>query len=182
LRLLVLLFILGLCTACANKTNNYEKVIVDPSLNDSLFFTKKYTLNPNTVKTKYGYDGVEDSTLYLVKTTLLVDNNPYERIRFTDTEKLGDTLLINIYEDNPSSSHQLKVKIINGQFNASYSNLIPIYKEPIILEIQEKKLVLKHFPGEKGTALLGKIYLKGNWRGNTDNSIEIAGYFKSEYP
>lgn len=167
--------------ACSNMADGFEKVKIDPSLNDSLFFTKKYTLDPFTVKTKYGYDGARDSTLYLVKTTLLVDKNPYEKIRFTETEKRGDTLLIHIYEDNPSNSHKLKIKIIDGRFNVSYSNLFPIHEEPWKLKIQEKKLVLKGLPSEKEAAILGKIYLKGSWQ-ETATAIEIEGYFKTEYP
>ena len=178
------LFLLVVLIACSNSNCLFEKIVVDKSINDSLFFTNKYIINPLTVLTENGvYDGFPDSTRYLLSSTLKVNNNPYWKIRLAEAKKNGDTVLIHISETNASLHHDLRINLINNKFSTMYS-----FKEsgPFInnndVKTITKELVFKQFPIQTGDTAYAKFSYRGICFDYSDEEFKIEGYFKVKWP
>ena len=94
--LLVLLLV-----ACSESP--FQKVSVDPSIQDTLFQRNTFMLHPLTIKTETGYDGLIDSTMYWKQANVVIegpDEDSRSTMRMGHTKRSGDTVLIDIYETN----------------------------------------------------------------------------------
>ena len=169
--------------SCQKKVNHsgYDKIKIDSNLDSPLFKSTESMLNPLTIKTKYGYDGLEDSTQYQIKSNILVNDDPFRTIRFTDLKQISsDTLEVNIYETNPMYHHELKIIIINKTFKVLYDfNMSGPIIETKIKTIKQE-LILKSIPKKTSDSLNGYINYLAKCESDCNGEIKINGYFKAK--
>ena len=181
-KLLIITFctILVSCGIKKNKTG-FNKITIDKELNSKLFNSTEFILNPLTIKTENGYDGLLDSTLYIIKSNAITNKNKYRLMRFTELKKKSsDTLELKIFETNPSLHQNLTIKIINNKFNMEYDHMWSgPENEPKVKRLKQK-LIIKSIPKQKGEMIFGSFYFKGICEFDCNEKIEIKGDFKAE--
>lgn len=178
---ILLCAILFSCEAEKRKLE-YEKITIDKDLSSNLFDSKEFMLNPLTLKTEYGYDGLLDSTQYLIMSNIRVNNDSLRGMRFTEFIQItSDTLVLNIFETNPTYHQNLMITIVGDthimEFDYDYSMPNPTI-DPKINRLKQE-LVLKSLPAKKkGEMIFGKLYFKGICESGCHGEIEIKGEFK----
>ena len=117
--LIVSLSLLSLGTI---QVKEFEKFLVNPKLNHSLFHTSDFILNPLTIKTDSGYDGIIDSNLYEIQSTALINQDSLRTMRFAyGTFISEDSIKIEIRETSPAYHQVLTIWIVNETFSMSYA-------------------------------------------------------------
>ena len=173
--LLVLLIV-----ACSE--SRFQKVSVDPFIQDTLFQKNTFMLHPLTIKTETGYDGLIDSTMYWKRANVVIegpDVDSRNTIRIGETKRLGDTVLINIYDDNFYQSHQFMIKVWEDKFQAEYMFAQSGPFNGWVNTITEQKLTFLKFPVKIGDT----AYAKFSCKGFVDNRpIKAEGYIKTQWP
>ncbi len=161
---------------------DFDKVKFEQNLNHQLFKTLDSILNPLTIKTEFGYDGIPDSNLYELKSTVLVNNDTLRQMRFASAEKINEeTIELTIFETSPLYHQELTVQIVKDEFKMNF--VYNMSGRPIERKIktQSQKLTLKSNKFKKGEIIFGKLSFKGICiEGCSENEIKIEGYFKTE--
>ncbi|EDP69978.1 hypothetical protein FBALC1_10612 [Flavobacteriales bacterium ALC-1] len=168
--------------SCTNTSNTeYSTLRVDANLKSKFFASTKTMLNPLTIKTKNGYDGLIDSTEYQINSNILVNNDSLRSIRFTKLKRISnDTLRLSIYETNPMYHHNLIASIIGTSFKITYDfDMSGPSIDPNIKTITQE-LILKSLPNKKGDSVYGYLNYLGKCNFDCDGEIKIKGYFKTK--
>lgn len=180
LLIITLFTILISCGTKKNKTD-FDNITIDKELKSNLFNSTEFMLNPLTLKTKFGYDNVSDSTQYIIKSNAIVNNDSLRLMRFAELKRINsDTLELKIFETNPAYSQHLKIKIVDNQFKSDFNYWMsgpPI--DPKIKTL-EQELSIKSIPKQKGEIMFGTFYFKGICESDCSGEIVIKGDFKAE--
>ncbi len=169
--------------SCAIKKTDsgFEKIIVDDELNSSLFYSKDYMINPLTLKTESGYDNAMDSTQYVIKSNAIMNQDSMRLMRFTELKRTdSDTLLLRVFETNPTYHQNLTVTLVNDKFKMGFEyNMSGPPIQPKIKSLKQE-LIVKSIPNQKGEMFFGKFYFKGICEYDCKGEIEINGEFKAK--
>ena len=157
---------------------DFDKVKFEQNLNHQLFKTSDSILNPLTIKTEFGYDGIPDSNLYELKSTVLVNNDTLRQMRFASAEKINEeTIELTIFETSPLYHQELTVQIVKDEFKMTYSPELNMYTCPVLLK---QSYYNYHFILRDKDGKIDYSFTEGNHQ-ETENDYTILVYHKNVF-
>jgi hypothetical protein len=114
-----------------------------------------------------------------VNSDMLVNNDTLTDIQFTKAKLRGDTLDIEIYQNDESHDHHYKIEIIRDKYKIDYDFSYPADTTDRRIQTLDFMLTLNTKTFKKGKTVKGYTEFKGKCIENCyDNIIIAKGYFK----
>lgn len=174
---LLLIITLSSCRLIQNDLV-FKDIKYQPNLSNEYFTTTQYINNPLTT---LEYDGLKDSSLYIVNSNIIVNNDSLRLMRFTEfTKRANDTLQLDIFETNPAYSQNLTIRMINNQFKMDINYQTSGPYNPRKIKTIKQVLILKNHPNTKNDSIFGTLNYRGICQSGCTGNIEIKGVFKAK--
>ena len=172
---------------------DWEKYEVDPLLTDSLFTRSDSVYNPMTLvfiddNGVTHYDNIPDSNKYEVTSSVIIIDDEYNTILFSEAYYEDSVLVIEIYEGNLAESKTVKIKVLNDLCHIEFFYDTPMPFERKIITT-DSKLILKDYVSENQGVIYGYILLnstiatyfkEGHSDSSNEQNVKIEGAFKAK--
>lgn len=113
-----------------------------------------------------------------INSNMLVNNDTLTDIKFSRASLRGDTLDIELYQNDESHDHHYKVQIVNNKYTISYNFSYPVDTIERKIQALDYWLILNTNKFKRGNTIKGYTEFKGRCLKNCYHDIITAkGYF-----